>query len=60
MFGRQGSNKPVEQLHAKQMKERGQNPFKFVYAWCEAVTKVEGEIIRAAQELEDDDAILTP
>ena len=60
MFGRQGSNNPVEQLHAKQLKDRGQNPFKFLFAWVAEVTKVEGEIIRAAQELEDEDAILTP
>ena len=60
MFGRSGSNNPVEQQHAKQLRNRGQNPFKFVYAWVEEVTKVEGEIIRAAQELEDEDAILTP
>ncbi|CAL6337918.1 unnamed protein product [Bathycoccus prasinos] len=59
MFGRQGSNNPAEQQHAKQLKDRGQNPFKFVYAWVAEVIKVEGEIIRAAQELDDEDVILT-
>ena len=59
MFERDGSNNPVEQQHAKQLKERGQHPWKFIYAWV-AVIKIEGEIIRAVQELEDEDAILTP
>jgi hypothetical protein len=45
MFGRLGSNNPVEQQHAKQLKDRGQNPFKFLYAWVVEITKIEGEII---------------
>jgi hypothetical protein len=60
MFGRQGSNNPVEQLHAKQLKDRGQNPFKFAYAWLEGCIEIEGVIIQAAQELKDNEAILTP
>jgi len=60
MFGRDGSNNPVEQQHALQLKERGQNPYIFVNAWCKEVTKVEGKIIRAAQMMKDNDAILTP
>ena len=60
MFGRQGSNNPVEQQHALQLKERGQNPYIFVNAWCKEVTKVEGKIIKAAQMMKDNDAILTP
>jgi len=55
-----GSNNPAEQQHAKHLKDSRQNPFKFVYAWVAEVSKVEGEIVRAAQELKDEDAILTP
>ena len=60
MFGRKGSNNPVEQQHAVQLKDRGQNPFNFANAWCDEVTKVEGKILKTAQTLKDDDAILTP
>jgi len=60
MFGRQGSNNPVEQLHAKQLKDRGQNPFKFAYAWIEGCIEMEAVIIQAAQKLKDNEAILTP
>jgi len=60
MFGRDGSNNPVEQQHALQLKNRGQNPYVFVKAWCKEVTKVEGKILEAAQMMKDNDAILTP
>ena len=60
MFGRKGSNNPVEQKHAVQLKDRGQNPFHLANAWCDEVTKVEGKILKTAQTLKDDDAILTP
>ncbi|CAL6334962.1 unnamed protein product [Bathycoccus prasinos] len=59
MFGRSGSNNPVEQQHAK-LKDRGQNPLKFAIAWCDKVTKVEGKLLQAAQTMKDNDAILTP
>ena len=39
MFGRKGSNNPVEQQHAVQLKDRGQNPFHLANAWCDEVRR---------------------
>ena len=60
MFNRCGANNPVEQLHARQVRERGDNPVAFLRHWCRGITNLEGRVIAAAGRLEKNGDILTP
>ena len=60
MFDRCGANNPVEQFHAKLVRERGENPAAFLRRWCEDVAQLEGTFIAAAEQLEKNGDILTP
>ena len=60
MFDRCGANNPVEQFHAKLVRERGENPVAFLRRWCEDVAELESTFIAAAEQLEKNGDILTP
>ena len=60
MFDRCGANNPVEQFHAKLVKERGDNPVAFLRHWCRGIMQLEGKVIAAAgKKLEKNGDILT-